>query len=516
MTSCRLPAGSRPEPSISRTSASVEVARRRRRLGDARHAGEEGRRELLEQAPDREVERVDVDGDAAARHQDVRRRELPLLAEHDRRPFVQDVARRQLVAAHRRVCVQRAGAAFDVDPAVAARRAGVARDRVELFLAFAEVGGERLQARRALLEVEREQRRAAGAARERERLAEIDLVGVRVVDRSRRRSRSRARRPRACRPSGRRSGFAGQASSSSRLVVPRAVLDLDHHARALVEAEVVGRRHVEDAVRALDLTRGLEGIAQRGAKLGAARLGRLQRLRGGDRHQPPRVPGVRAEGRHRPLAVGGLVLVDVLERAHPDRIARRQLRRDEHRARRQVRAVDVLAADAQEVVVGDAVRLVVLAGVAALLERPLRQHGRRSRRRDQDRVGLGGDELQHLPGHRRVGARVALVGDDRQALDRRDLRELAIPAFAVGVGKADEADRLDARRGHVRGDRERHHDVVLRRLEDPPALRRRPARRSPPTPPSRSSASATRRRRRSSPASSASSSSRAGRRPCSR
>ena len=160
-----------------------EVARRRRRLGDAGHAGEEGRRELLEQAPDREVEGVDVDGDAAARHQDVGRRELPLLAEHDRRPFVQDVARRQLVAAHRRVGVERAGAALDVDPAVAARRAGVARDRVELFLPLVEVGRERLQARRALLEVEREQRRAAGAARERERLAEVELVGMGVVDR---------------------------------------------------------------------------------------------------------------------------------------------------------------------------------------------------------------------------------------------------------------------------------------------------------------------------------------------
>src|SRR6185369_14523393 len=67
-------------------------------------------------------------------------------------------------------------------PAVAARRARVARERVEIFLPLVEVGGERLQARRALLEVEREQRRPAGAARERKGLAEIDLVGVRVVD----------------------------------------------------------------------------------------------------------------------------------------------------------------------------------------------------------------------------------------------------------------------------------------------------------------------------------------------
>src|SRR6185369_17556278 len=67
-------------------------------------------------------------------------------------------------------------------PAVAARRARVARERVEIFLPLVEVGRERLQARRALLEVEREERRAAGAARERKRLAEIELVGMRVVD----------------------------------------------------------------------------------------------------------------------------------------------------------------------------------------------------------------------------------------------------------------------------------------------------------------------------------------------
>ncbi len=71
------------------------------------------------------------------------------------------VAGRQLVAADGRVGVERAGAALDVDPAVAARGPGVARDRVELFLALGEVPRQRLQACRALLEVERQQRRQA-------------------------------------------------------------------------------------------------------------------------------------------------------------------------------------------------------------------------------------------------------------------------------------------------------------------------------------------------------------------
>src|SRR6185369_9622446 len=48
------------------------------------------------------------------------------------------------------------------------------------------------------------------------------------------------------------------AMVTSRLVLPGAVLDLDHHARALVEAEMIGGRHVEDSVRAGDLARSFE------------------------------------------------------------------------------------------------------------------------------------------------------------------------------------------------------------------------------------------------------------------
>jgi hypothetical protein len=90
------------------------------RLDDAGHAGQEGRGELLQHAPDREVEGVDVHRHAAARHQDVAAGEVALLAQGDRRAFVHQVARRQLAAAHARIGEQRGVAAFDVDPAVGA------------------------------------------------------------------------------------------------------------------------------------------------------------------------------------------------------------------------------------------------------------------------------------------------------------------------------------------------------------------------------------------------------------
>src|SRR6266508_4397836 len=50
-------------------------------LDDAGDSRKEGRRKLFQRSPDREVERVDLDGDAAQRGQDVLPDELPSLAE---------------------------------------------------------------------------------------------------------------------------------------------------------------------------------------------------------------------------------------------------------------------------------------------------------------------------------------------------------------------------------------------------------------------------------------------------
>ena len=177
----------------------------------------------------------------------------PFLPSGTAGPSCTHVARRQLVAAHRRVGVERAGAAFDVDPAVAARRAGVARDRVELFLALVQVRGERLQARRALLEVERQQRRHADAARVRSASAKsISSAWAWWIAAPSMALRERGAGARADPAVGDQALQDGRTwCASSGFVFPGAVLDLDHHAGALVEAEVVGRRHVEDAVRAV-------------------------------------------------------------------------------------------------------------------------------------------------------------------------------------------------------------------------------------------------------------------------
>ena len=51
----------------------------------------------------------------------------------------------------------------------------------------------------------------------------------------------------------------------SGLVLPGALLDLHHHAGPLVEAEVIGGRHVEDAMSAGDILDLLERFFQLGA-----------------------------------------------------------------------------------------------------------------------------------------------------------------------------------------------------------------------------------------------------------
>ena len=103
-----------------------------------------------------------------------------LLAQVQRRAFVDQVAAGQLARAHVGVGKQRAAAAFDVDPAVHARGAGVGRDGVQLFLALAQVLGQRLQPRGALLEIQRQQARQAHAAGVVHRLAKVERFSMGV------------------------------------------------------------------------------------------------------------------------------------------------------------------------------------------------------------------------------------------------------------------------------------------------------------------------------------------------
>ena len=159
-----------------------EKAGGRGRLADAGHAGQEGGREFLQQAPHGEVEGIDVYRHAAARHQHVRAGEGASLAQRHLRAFVPQVAGRGQLLGHAGVGEQRARAALDVDPAVGARGAGVERQRVHLLLALAQVLGQGLQHAGALLEVGLAHGGEARGAGVVQRLAEVDGIVVRVRD----------------------------------------------------------------------------------------------------------------------------------------------------------------------------------------------------------------------------------------------------------------------------------------------------------------------------------------------
>ena len=177
-----------------------------------------------------------------------------------------------------------------------------------------------------------------------------------------------------------------------------------------------------------------------------------------------------AEGADTALAMSGFVLGDVFQGRLLHRVVVRQLGGDDHRADRQEGALDILAANAQEVIVGDAVGLIDQALVALFLQRLLRQGRRGAGTTDQHGIRLGGDDLENLTGHRGVVALIALVGDDLQLAGFGDLGKLLVPALAVSVGETDESDGLHVLVGHVLDQRGRHVGIVLGGLEHPLAL----------------------------------------------
>ena len=77
--------------------------------------------------------------------------------------------------------------------------------------------------------------------------------------------------------------------------------------------------------------------------------------------------------------------------------------------------------------------------------------------------------MQGLRGHRRVGARIALVGDDLHAGRIGGFFERVVDEIAPGVVVADIADRLDAARGHPLHHRFHHHRRRLRNGNHPGA-----------------------------------------------
>src|SRR5690606_7336522 len=140
-------------------------------------------RELLAQAPRREVERVDVHRDAATRDQDVlahearRAQDLLLLAVEQERAVAEP-------APEPRVVRERARRAVDVELGVGASVPGVLeRELDQLVARLVDRAAQRLEQRTALGEGHDPERRPAHVARVTERRAEIEPPGGRLRDR---------------------------------------------------------------------------------------------------------------------------------------------------------------------------------------------------------------------------------------------------------------------------------------------------------------------------------------------
>src|SRR5262249_45514892 len=146
-------------------------------LGEDRYAGDERYRRLLPQPPAREIEGVDVDGDAAARHHEMNGLVILSLGE----PywlFVEQRAGVAEAAAEPGVIFQRADATVDVDRRIRLGVAGI--DDGDVFVARA-VGdqhvGDSTDELAALGVAQTAQAALPVLAREVERSFEIDAFG---------------------------------------------------------------------------------------------------------------------------------------------------------------------------------------------------------------------------------------------------------------------------------------------------------------------------------------------------
>ena len=138
------------------------------------HARQERGRELLQRAPHREVERVDLHRHAVQRGRDVLAEERAALAERLDVALDVHLGVRQLPTALRRVRQQYADAAVDVEARVVERGAGVRGDGVQLLAVLPQVPGERLEQGGALVERQLAERRAADPTAVLQRGREVD------------------------------------------------------------------------------------------------------------------------------------------------------------------------------------------------------------------------------------------------------------------------------------------------------------------------------------------------------
>lgn len=141
-----------------------DIGRRRRRLGDHRHAGEKGRREFFQKPPAGKVEGIDMHGNAVQRRQNMHADEIAALGQALNVALDDKRRVRQFAPAARGVGRHGDNAAVDIDGVVAPRRAGVAGKRVEFDLVFVQMRHQGAQDVGALVERQRAQSRAANAA----------------------------------------------------------------------------------------------------------------------------------------------------------------------------------------------------------------------------------------------------------------------------------------------------------------------------------------------------------------
>ena len=211
--------------------------------------------------------------------------------------------------------------------------------------------------------------------------------------------------------------------------------------------------------------------ASRSATRNASVPGFAALQRDGNRplQQQARIEGIGAEGR-RARSEPLFVRAHVAGRDLLDRIGIGDVVDHQHRPGGEYRSFDLFLAQPDEVVGRHRVRLVDAALVALVVERRLRQHRGSADRGDQNGIGPGRNELQRLRGDAGIVARIALVGDDRDARLFGERAEHLVPILAVGVVEADEADGPDPVLAHVLDQRRGDQVVVLRGLEHPASL----------------------------------------------
>ncbi len=155
-----------------------EIGRLAGRLDDRGNAGKQGRRDLFQHAPAREIEGVDMHGNTLERAQDMLCGKALILGKLLDIAIKENACIRQLAPSLGGIGQQGPDAALDVDPAVGAGGARRRRKRIEFLLAIEQRLAERLQHRGALMEGHAPQRRSALVAAIDQGLLEIDAGGI--------------------------------------------------------------------------------------------------------------------------------------------------------------------------------------------------------------------------------------------------------------------------------------------------------------------------------------------------